>query len=169
MAATGITISKDRLDSSGSDNSVLIALPDMRIAFFGFVVAALIAIAGIVVYLLPISSSLKTAFLPLGVLFIVIIAYSAIMCEALANAVFTVTKDHVEERGGVIWKTQHRIPLSYVRDVSYNQSFLQGMFGVSSVSVSPTNGNKIVLSNIPNGETALETINKLVILRTRSL
>ena len=141
----------------------------MRIAFVGFAVAALIAIAGIIVYLLPISSSLKATFLPLGVLFIVIIAYSAIMCEALANAVFTVTKDHVEERGGVIWKTQLRIPLSYVRDVSYNQSFLQSLFGVSSVTVSTTNGNKIVLSNIPNGETVLDTINKLVILRTRRL
>jgi hypothetical protein len=63
----------------------------------------------------------------------------------------------------VFWKTQHRVPLSYVRDVSYGQNFLQAMFGVSSVTISPTNGNKIVLSNLNDGSATREAIWKLVL------
>jgi membrane protein YdbS with pleckstrin-like domain len=127
-----------------------------------FLAAALIAVAGVVVYLLPIDGSVKVAFLPLAVLFVVVLAYSGIMYEALGNTVFVVTKDYVEEKGGLIWKTQHRIPLTYVRDVTYDQNFLQSMFGVSSVTVSPTNGNKIVISNIREGQRTREIIWKLI-------
>ena len=88
------------------------------------------------------------------------------MYETLANAVFKVTNEHIEEEGGLIWKTQHRIPLSYVRDVTYDQNFLQAMFGASSVTISPTNGNKIVLSNISNGEEIRETIWNLVLSKS---
>lgn len=102
----------------------------------------------------------------LAVLFVVILAYSVIMYEALGNTVFVVTNDHIEEKGGLIWKTQHRIPLTYVRDVTYDQNFLQAMFGVSSVTVSPTNGRKIVLSNVPDGERTREIIWNLVLLKS---
>ena len=88
------------------------------------------------------------------------------MYEALGNTVFVVTNDHIEEKGGLIWKTQHRIPLTYVRDVTYDQNFLQAMFGVSSVTVSPTNGRKIVLSNVPDGERTREIIWNLVLLKS---
>ena len=138
----------------------------MRILKVGFLAAALIAVAGAVVYLLPIDGSLKVAFLPLAVLFIAILAYSVIMYEALGNAVFVVTNEHIEEKGGFIWKTQHRIPVTYVRDVTYDQNVLQAVFGVSSVTVSPTNGNKIVLSNIRDGEGTRETIWKLALSKS---
>src|SRR6185503_3818900 len=115
--------------------------------------------------LLPIDDSFKVAFLPLAVLFVVSLSYSVIMYEALGNTVFVVTNDYIEEKGGLIWKTQHRIPLTYVRDVTADQTFLQKMLGASSLTVSPTNGTKIVLSNIPNGEQTQETIWKVVLLR----
>jgi len=140
----------------------------MRIVQIGLLAAAFMAVAGVVVYLSPISDSAKVAFLPLAGLFVVTLIYSAIMYEALGNAIYTVTDAYIEEKGGVIWRTQHRIPLSYVRDVTYNQSFLQAAFGVSSVTVSPTNGNKIVLSNIPEGERTRNYIWNLVASRTPS-
>ena len=166
MSATSINVGKFRMDSSGSDNPLLTARPDMRIVKLGFLGAALVAAVTGTIYVLPIPDGVKIAFLPLIGLFVVALVYSAIMYETLVNTVFRVTNEYIEEEGGFIWKTQHRIPLSYVRDVTYNQSFLQAMFGVSSVTVSPTNGNKIVLSNVPNGERARDAIWSLVAKRT---
>ena len=132
----------------------------------GFLAAALIAAVAGAIYVSPISDGVKVACLPLIGLFVVALVYSVIMYETLANAVFKVTNEHIEEEGGLIWKTQHRIPLSYVRDVTYDQNFLQAMFGASSVTISPTNGNKIVLSNISNGEETRETIWNLVLSKS---
>jgi uncharacterized membrane protein YdbT with pleckstrin-like domain len=166
MASTSINVGNFGINSASSGNVLLTTRPDMRILKVGFLAAALIAVAGAVVYLSPIDGSLKVAFLPLAVLFVVILAYSVIMYEALGNTVFVVTNDHIEEKGGLIWKTQHRIPLTYVRDVTYDQNFLQAMFGVSSVTVSPTNGRKIVVSNVPDGERTREAIWKLVLSKS---
>ena len=166
MSSTSINIGEFGINSVGSDSSLLTARPDMRIVKLGFLAAASIAVAGVVVYVLPVSDSVKVAFLPLAGLFVVTLAYSAIMYETLGNALFTITNAYIEEKGGVIWKSQHRIPLSYVRDVTYSQTFLQAMFGVSSVTVSPTNGRKIVLSNVPDGEDTREIIWKLVLSRS---
>jgi hypothetical protein len=116
MASTSINVGKFGIDSVSGSNVLMTARPDLRILKVGFVTAALVAVAGAVVYLLPIDGSLKVAFLPLAVLFIVILSYSVIMYEALGNTVFVVTNDHIEEKGGLIWKTQHRIPLTYVFD-----------------------------------------------------
>jgi uncharacterized membrane protein YdbT with pleckstrin-like domain len=90
------------------------------------------------------------------------------MYEALGNTVFVVTNDYIEEKGGLIWKTQRRIPLTYVRDVTYDQNFLQAMLGVSSVTVSPTNGDRIVLSNVREGERTREVIWNLVLSKSPS-
>jgi len=163
MASTSINVGNFGINSASSGNVLLTARPDLRILKVGFLAAALIAVAGAVVYLSPIDGSLKVAFLPLAVLFVVILALSVIMYEALGNTVFVVTNEHIEEKGGLIWKAQHRIPLTYVRDVSYDQNFVQTMFGVSSVTVSPTNGNRIVFSNIRDGEETREFIWKLVL------
>ena len=165
MASTSINVGKFGINSDSSGNVLLTTRPDLRILKVGFLAAALIAVAGAVVYLSPIDGSLKVAFLPLAVLFVVILAYSVIMYEALGNTVFVVTNDHIEEKGGLIWKTQHRIPLTYVRDVTYDQSLLQTMFGVSSITVSTTNGDKILLSNVRDGEETRNTIWKLVLAK----
>jgi uncharacterized membrane protein YdbT with pleckstrin-like domain len=168
MASTGINVGKFEVDSGGGGKVLLTTRPDLRILKVGFFAAALIAVAGAGFYLLPIDISLKVAFLPLAVLFVVILALSVIMYEALGNTVFVVTNEHIEEKGGLIWKTQHRLPLSYVRDVTYDQNFLQSIFGVSSVTVSPTNGRKIVLSNIRDGEQSREIIWQLVMANSPS-
>jgi uncharacterized membrane protein YdbT with pleckstrin-like domain len=169
MASTSINVGTVGINSVSSGNVLLTTRPDLRILKVGFFAAALIAVAGAVVYLLPIDISLKVAFLPLAVLFVVILALSVIMYEALGNTVFVVTNDHIEEKGGLIWKTQHRIPLTYVRDVTHDQSFLQAMFGVSSVTVTPTNGNKIVLSNIRDGEATRETLWRVVLAKSATV
>jgi uncharacterized membrane protein YdbT with pleckstrin-like domain len=163
MASTSINVGKFGINSGTSGNALLTTRPDLRVLKVGFLAAALIAVAGGVVYLLPIDGSLKVAFLPLAVLFVVILAYLVIMYEALGNTIFVVTSGHIEETGGLIWKSQHRIPLTYVRDVTYDQNFLQAMFGVSSVTVSPTNGRNIVISNVPDGERTREVIWNLVL------
>ena len=166
MASTSINVGKFEVDSIGGGNVLLTTRPDLRILKVAFLAAALIAAAGVVVYVSPIDASLKAAFLPFAVLFVVILALSLIMYEALGNTVFVVTNEHIEEKGGFIWKTQHRIPLTYVRDVTYDQNFLQAMFGVSSVTVSPTNGEKIVLSNVRDGEQTREAIWNLVLSKS---
>jgi len=163
MASTSINVGKFEVDSVGGGNVLLTTRPDLRTLRIAFLAAALIAAAGVVVYVSPIDASLKVAFLPLAVLFVVIVAYSVIVYEALGNTVFIVTNEHIEENGGLIWKTQHRIPLSYVRDVTLDQNFLQAVFGLSSITVSPTNGDKIVLVNVQDGKTAQETIWKMVL------
>lgn len=166
MSATSINAGKFRIDSRGNDNVLLTARSDLRIVKLGFLAAALIAAVAAAIYVSPISDGVKVAFLALIGLFVVALVYSVIMYETLANAVFKVTNEHIEEEGGFIWKARHSIPLIYVRDVTYDQNFLQAMFGTSSVSVSPTNGNKIVLSNIPNGEETRDTIWNLVLSRS---
>ena len=166
MASTSINVGNFVSNSASSGNVLLTTRPDLRILNVGFLAAVLIAVAGAVVYLSPIDGSFKVAFLPLAVLFVVTLAYSVIMYEALGNTVFVVTNEHIEEKGGVVWKTQHRLPLAYVRDVTYNQNVLQSLFGVSSVTISPTNGNKIVLSNIADGKVTRETIWKLVLSKS---
>jgi uncharacterized membrane protein YdbT with pleckstrin-like domain len=168
MASTSINVGKFGIASASSGNVLLTTRPDLRILKVGFITAALIAVAGAVVYLSPIDTSLKVAFLPMAVLFVVVLAYSVIMYEALGNTVFVVTNDHIEERGGLIWKTQRRIPLTYVRDVTYDQNVVQAMFGVYSVTVSPTNGNRIVLSNIQDGESARDMIWQLALSKSPS-
>lgn len=169
MSATSINVGKFSMDSRGDDNVLLTARPDMRLVKFGFLAAALIAAVASIVYLSPVFDGVKVALLPLIPLFVVALVYSVIMYETLGNAVFKVTNEHIEEEGGFIWKTQHRIPLGYVRDVTCDQNLFQSMFGVSSITVSPTNGHKIVLSNIKDPEVALEMIWKLVLSRSPNL
>lgn len=166
MSSTSINVQKIGISSVSGSNVLLTTRPDLSILKVGFFAAGSIAVAGAVLYLSPIDGSLKVAFLPLAVLFVVTLAYSVIMYEAVGNTVFVVTNDHIEEKGGLIWKTQHRIPLTYVRDVTYDQNLLQAMFGVASVTVSPTNGRKIVLSNVPDGEQTREAIWNLVLSKT---
>jgi membrane protein YdbS with pleckstrin-like domain len=163
MASTIINVEKFGIDSVGGDKALLSARPDMRIVKVCFLGALLIAAVAGTIYVSPISEGVKIAFLPLIPLFVVALVYSVIMFETLGNAVFKVTNEHLEEEGGFIWKTQHRIPLTYLRDVTYDQNFLQAMFGVSSITVSPTNGDKIVLSNVRDGEQMRETIWNLVL------
>jgi uncharacterized membrane protein YdbT with pleckstrin-like domain len=142
--------------------------PDMRIVNLGFLAAAFVAgIAGIV-YLLPVSDSAKVAFLPLIGVSVVALVYSMVMYETLAKTVFRVTPEYVEEEGGIVWKRLRRIPLSYVRDVTFDENLIQTRLGTSTITVSATNGDKIVLDNVKGGKEMQEIIWKRVLSRSPS-
>jgi len=89
-----------------------------------------------------------------------------VLYEGLVKAVYSLTDHHIEEKYGIIHRRVRRIPLSYVRDVTYDQNFLRAMFGVSSITVSPTNGDKIVFSNVRDGEQTREIIWKLLLSKS---
>jgi uncharacterized membrane protein YdbT with pleckstrin-like domain len=166
MASTSINIGEFGSDPAGSEKALLTARPDIRFLKLSFLAPAVVLVAGIIAYLLPLT--IDRDFQLAGSAFMIGISLVGMACllalyEGLAKAVYTVTNEHIEEEYGIIYKRLRRIPLSYVRDVTYDESFFQRIFGVSSITVSPTNGDKIVLTNIRNGEETRETIWKLML------
>ncbi len=165
MSSASINVGEFSVNSVGSDRPLLTTRPDMRIVKVSLVATILPPIAGIATYLssLSIDRDLKFALaVAIGIIGLAGISFLLVMYEGLANAVYRVTDECIEEEYGVIFKRLRRIPLSYVGDVTQTQNFLQAMFGVCSITVSPTNGDKIVLSNIREGESAQERIWKHV-------
>lgn len=169
MGATSINIRHFGNDSVKSDRALLITRPDMRIVKFSFLAPALVLAASALLYVSPLridrdlhlaGSILIAAFGLAGLSFLFV------LYEGLSKAAYALTDEHIEEQYGIIYKRLRRMPLSYVRDVTHDQNFLQAMFGVSSVTVSPTNGNKIVLSNISDGSATREAIWKLVLSKS---
>jgi uncharacterized membrane protein YdbT with pleckstrin-like domain len=172
MASTSIDVGKFGVDSVGGDKALLTAQPDIRVLKLSLVGPAVMLIAGIIAYRLPLA--IDRDFQLAGSAFITGIGLVGAICslalyEGLSKAVYRLTNEHIEEEYGVINKRLRRIPLSYVRDVTYSQNFLQAIFGISSVTVSPTNGDKIVLSNIRDGEKTRETIWRLVLSKSPNL
>jgi membrane protein YdbS with pleckstrin-like domain len=166
MASTSINIGEFGSDPVGSEKALLTARPDIRFLKLSFLVPAVVLVAGIIAYLLPLA--IDRDFQLAGSAFLIGVGLVGMACllvlyEGLSKAEYRLTGEHIEEEYGIINKRVRRIPLGYVRDVTYDQNFLQAIFGVSSVTVSPTNGNKIVLSNISNGEETRETIWNLVL------
>lgn len=142
---------------------------DMRIVKVSLIATVLPLMVSIVTYLspLPIERDLKLALaVAIATIGLAGISFLLVMYEGLAKAVYTVTDEHIEEEYGIVYKRLRRIPLSYVRDVTYDQNFLQAIFGVSSITVSPTNGDKIVLSNVSDGERTREVIWQLVLSKS---
>jgi membrane protein YdbS with pleckstrin-like domain len=169
MATTSINLKDFGADTTSIYRAVLTVRPDMRIVKLSFLAPALVLTASIVAYLLPVAIDPDyqlAGSVVIATIGVAGISFLLLIYEALSKAVYTVTKEHIEEEYGIIYKRLRRIPLSYVRDVTYDQTFLQAIFGVSSITVSPTNGNKIVLSNIPEGESARETIWNLMLSRS---
>jgi membrane protein YdbS with pleckstrin-like domain len=169
MAATSVNLRDFSIDTTSTDKAVLTARPDMRIVKFSFIAPVLVLTASVIAYLLPLAIDrdiqLAGSFFIAGIGLVGITSLLALY-EGLGKAVYRVTPEHIEEEYGIIYKRLRRIPLSYVRDVTYDQNFLQAMFGVSSVTVSPTNGHKIVLSSIRDGEGTRDVIWRLVLSRS---
>ena len=171
MSSTSINVGEFGINSVVSDRSLLTARPDMRIVKSLFLPPAFVLMAGIVSYALTLGidrdlhlvGSILIAALGVAGLSSLLVLY-----EALAKAVYTMTNEFIEEEYGIVYKRLRRIPLDYVRDVTHTQSFLQAMFGVSSVTVSPTNGHNIVLSNIRDGQRTQELVWKLVLSRSQT-
>jgi membrane protein YdbS with pleckstrin-like domain len=168
MASTSINVGSFGIDTTRSDQAVFTARPDMSIVKVSFLPPLLMVVAGIMAYLapLPIDWDDKVAVLALiAGIGLVGVACVVFLYEGLSKAVYRLTNEYIEEEYGIIYKGVRRIPLSYVRDVTFSQNPLQAMFGLSSITVSPTNGNKIVLSNIRNAEQRREAIWRLVLAR----
>lgn len=141
----------------------------MRIVNLSFLAPVLVLVGGVIAYLLPLA--VDRDFQLVGSFFITGMGLVGILCllalyEGLSKAVYSLTDEHIEEEYGIIYTRVRRIPLSYVRDVTYDQNFLQAMFGISSITVTPTNGDKIVLSNVKEGKRTRDIIWKLVLSRS---
>lgn len=140
----------------------------MRIVKFLIAPPAFVLTAGIIFYVLPLAMAhdlhLAVSIL-IATLGVAGLSSLLVLYEALSRAVYTMTDEFIEEEYGIVYTGLRRIPLNYVRDVTQTQNFLQAMFGVSSITVSPTNGDKIVLSNVLAGAQKREIIWKLVLSR----
>jgi uncharacterized membrane protein YdbT with pleckstrin-like domain len=172
MAARSIDFGKLNTDKTDSHGVILTVRPDMRLVKVSFLAPVAILLVGGITYLLPLP--IDRQFINYLVLpFIAMVAvgvavYPAGMYEALSRALFTLTDEYVEEEVGIIWKRTRRIPLGYVRDVTYGQNLIQGIFGVSDITVSTTNGDKIVLNNVKNGARTREIIWELILSKSPS-
>jgi membrane protein YdbS with pleckstrin-like domain len=170
MASASITIGNYAADSTGRDKALLTACPDMRIVKYSFLAPALALIASTISYLWPleIDRDLHLAGSILIATFgLAGIGFLLVLYEGLVKAVYSLTDQHIEEKYGIIYKRVRQIPLRYVRDVTHDQNFLQAMFGVSSITVSATNGDKIVLSNVRDGEQTREIVWALILSRSQ--
>ena len=171
MAARSINLRDFNPETTGSRGGVVLsARPDMRLINASFLAPVLVLLVGIVVYLLPLplgKEIINYLVLPfIAMVAVGVAVYPLGMYEALSTAVFTITDDYVEEESGIIWKRVRRIPLSYVRDVTYNQNFIQAIFDVSDITVSATNGDEIVLNSLRGGERGRDIIWKLVLSKS---
>jgi membrane protein YdbS with pleckstrin-like domain len=169
MTSASITIGNYGVDSAGRDKALLTARPDMRIVKYSFLAPALALIASIISYLWPLEIDRDLHFagsILIATFGLAGISFLLVLYEGLVKAVYSLTHQHIEEKYGIIHKRVRRIPLSYVRDVTYDRNFLQALFGVSSITVSPTNGDKIVLSNVRDGEQTREAIWNLVLSKS---
>jgi len=162
MSAGSIDYGPLGIEKLRTSRSVLVDRPDKRMMRVRYLAPVLILCVGAIIYELPIGD-LKVVFLPLTWLFAMALVYSVTMHEILARAVYTVTAEYIESESGIVGKRVRTIPISYVRDVTYGQNFLQAMLGISDITVSATSGDKIVLKDVADGKRKRDIISKLVL------
>ena len=154
---------------TGRAGVLLTDRPDMRIIRLSLLtgVLALLLIAGIIVFVLPIDQGTRNGLLGFAAIFgYVVISIPLIWYVSLVKAVYTLSREHIEVEGGVISKTSRCIPLSYVRDVTFNQSVIQAMFGLSTITVSTTNGDRIRFQHVRDGKQKHQLIWNLVLSKS---
>jgi len=169
MASTSINSGRLPADKSGAHKFILTARPDMRIVKASVIPPVLVVGVGVILYSLrlPIDHDIQlgaSAFL--GGIGLVGILCVAVLYEGLSRAEYRVTSDHIEEEYGIIYKKRRQIPLGYGRDVTCTQNVAQSLFGLSSITVSPTNGDRIVFSNVRDLEQTGEAIWKVVLSKS---
>jgi membrane protein YdbS with pleckstrin-like domain len=86
--------------------------------------------------------------------------------ERLRKASYIVTSECIEAQTGTLGKSVRRIPMSYIRDVTLSQNLLQRPFDTFNLTVTATNGDKIVLENVKEGERKQEIIWELVLAKS---
>lgn len=162
MDAGTIDYGAFNMEKAFSSGSVLIDRPDKRMMKVRYLAPVLILCVGAIIYALPIGD-LKVVFLPLTWLFAIAVVYSITMHEILARAVYTITAEYIESESGIVGKKVRTIPFSYVRDITYEQNVIQAMLGISDITVSATNGDKIVLKDVADGKPKRDVISQLVL------
>ena len=165
MGARTINYGVLGIETPRTSKTVLVDRPDKRMMRVRYLVPALIVCIGAIIYALPMGD-LKVVFLPLTWLFAMAVVYSVIMHEILAKAVYTVTAECVESESGIFGKKVRTIPISYVRDVTYGQNAIQSLLGLSDVTVSAANGDKITFKDIADGSHKRDVISKLVLSKS---
>jgi hypothetical protein len=116
MSAGSIDYDAFDIKRPRSSGSVLIHRPEQRMMWIRYLAPVLILSAGVIIYLLPVGD-LKIVFLPFTWLFLMAIAYSVIMHEILARAVYTVTVEYIESESGIVGRRSGRF-----RSVMYGTS-----------------------------------------------
>ena len=146
---------------------VLTDKPDLRLIRFGYSVPLILLAAGVLAILLPISDAAK-----FSIGYAVVIALAGTLTFFLSSharlrtASYTVTEEYIEAQTGTFEKTTHRIPISYIRDVTHRQHFFQTLFAVSDIKVTATNGDSVVLENVSDGIRKREIIWELVLAKS---
>ncbi len=84
----------------------------------------------------------------------------------LRRANYTVTTEYIEAQIGTVKKTVRLIPLVYIRDVTLSQTFFQSFFDTSDITIAATNGDRIVLENVPDGKKNQKIIWRLVLAKS---
>ena len=153
--------------SSGPILSVLITQPDMRLIKFGYLVPLALIVAGVIGVLASDDDGSRLAIGYGAVIFTFCTLLFLLSFHArLRRANYTVTTEYIEAQIGTIKKTVHLIPLGYVRDVTLSQTFFQAFFDTWDITVAATNGDRIVLENVPEGKRSQEIIWKLVLAKS---
>ena len=143
----------------------------MRLIKFGYLVPLAIMVAGIIGVSASVDDGTRLAIGYGAVMFTFCTLLFFLSFHArLRRANYTVTTEYIEAQIGTVKKTVRLIPLGYVRDITLSQTFFQSFFDTSDITVAATNGDRIVLENVPDGKRSQEIIWKLVLAKsTRSL
>ena len=168
MNARSMDYSTFGIEKPRHPDAILVDHPDKRMMRVRYLAPTLVLAIAAIVYVLPIGD-LRVVFLPLTWLFGMALVYSLIMHEILARAVYTVTPEYIESESGIVGKKVRTIQISYVRDITYGQNFVQAMLGISDITVSATNGDKIVLKDVTDGKPKRDIISQLVLAKTRKV
>lgn len=167
MAAKGSNISQVSLNRSGHGNPVLTDRPDMRPVRMLYLLPLTLLIAVILVCLVSKDWGVTFMFsLYVGGMAIVTLLVSGSYHEKLWKAEYTVTPDYVEAQTGTLEKSVRRIPMSYIRDVTLSQNFVQARLGLHNITVAATNGDKVVLQNVTDGKRKHEIIWGIVLAKS---
>jgi len=129
----------------GCEKALLTARPHIRFLRLSFLAPMVLLVAGVMVYLLPLT--VDRDFRLAAAAFIIGIGLVGMAClralyECLSGAEYRLTAGHIEEESGIINKRLRRIPLSYVRDVTFDQNLFQRVFGIVSLSLNEWRQNR---------------------------
>lgn len=139
----------------------------MRLSKLGYLVLLALMIAGIIGMLMSVDEGTRLAIGYGAVMFTFCTLLFFLSFHArLRRANYTVTTEYIEAQIGTVKKTVHMIPLGYVRDVTLSQTSFQAFFDTWDITAAATNGDRIVLENVPDGKKSQEIIWKLVLAKS---